>query len=58
MTLTLDLLPQSAFAFILIFARIGAMTMTLPGIGRRSGTLCLDHPQSERRRCSEREATL
>lgn len=36
MTLTLDFLPQSAFAFILIFARVGAMTMTLPGIGDRT----------------------
>jgi len=36
MTISLDFLPQSAFAFILIFARIGAMTMALPGIGDRS----------------------
>ena len=36
MTLTLDFLPQSAFAFMLIFARIGAMAMTLPGIGDRT----------------------
>lgn len=36
MTLTLDFLPQSAFAFMLIFARIGAMVMTLPGIGDRT----------------------
>lgn len=35
MTLTLDFLPQTAFAFLLIFARIGAMTMALPGIGDR-----------------------
>lgn len=33
MTLTLDFLPQTAFAFMLIFARIGAMAMALPGIG-------------------------
>lgn len=36
MTLTLDFLPQTAFAFMLIFARIGAMVMTLPGIGDRT----------------------
>lgn len=33
MTLTLESLPQTAFAFMLIFARIGAMSMALPGIG-------------------------
>lgn len=36
MTLSLDFLPQSAFAYMLIFARIGAMTMALPGIGDRT----------------------
>lgn len=36
MTLTLDFLPQTAFAFLLIFARMGAMTMALPGIGDRT----------------------
>jgi len=36
MTLTLDFLPQTAFAFFLIFARMGAMTMALPGIGDRT----------------------
>lgn len=36
MTLSLDFLPQTAFAFFLIFARMGAMTMALPGIGDRS----------------------
>lgn len=35
MTLTLDFLPQTAFAFILLFARTGAITMALPGIGDR-----------------------
>lgn len=33
MTLTLNFLPQTAFAFILLFARTGAMSMALPGIG-------------------------
>ena len=33
MTITLDFLPQTAFAFILLFARTGAITMALPGIG-------------------------
>jgi len=33
MTLTLDFLPQTAFAFILLFARTGALSMALPGIG-------------------------
>lgn len=36
MTLTLDFLPQTAFTFLLIFARIGALTMTLPGVGDRT----------------------
>lgn len=36
MTLTLDFLPQTAFAFLLIFARTGAMAMALPGIGDRT----------------------
>ena len=35
MTFTLDFLPQTAFAFILIFARIGSIAMLLPGIGDR-----------------------
>lgn len=35
MTFTLDFLPQTAFAYMLIFARTGAMTMALPGIGDR-----------------------
>ncbi|HDL17008.1 MAG TPA: flagellar type III secretion system protein FliR, partial [Rhizobiales bacterium] len=35
MTITLDFLPQTAFSFILIFARTGAMSMALPGIGDR-----------------------
>lgn len=35
MTVSLDFLPQTTFAFLLIFARIGAMTMALPGIGER-----------------------
>ncbi len=36
MTLTLDFLPQSAFAVLLIFARIGTLAMALPGIGDRT----------------------
>lgn len=36
MTLTLDFLPQTAFAFLLIFARVGAMVMAIPGIGDRA----------------------
>lgn len=36
MTLTLDFLPQTAFAFFMIFARMGSMTMALPGIGDRT----------------------
>ena len=35
MTLTFDFLPATAFAFFLIFARIGPMVMVLPGIGDR-----------------------
>ncbi len=35
MNITLDFLPQTAFAFILLFARTGAMSMALPGIGDR-----------------------
>jgi flagellar biosynthesis protein FliR len=36
MNLELDFVPQTAFAFMLIFARTGAMVMTLPGIGDRT----------------------
>ncbi len=36
MTLNLDFLPLSAFIFMLIFARVGAMVMVLPGIGDKS----------------------
>ncbi len=36
MTLNLDFLPQTAFVFLLVFARIGTMVMALPGIGDRS----------------------
>lgn len=36
MTVTLDFLPQTAFAFFLIFARIGALTMALPGVSATS----------------------
>ena len=36
MTLNLDYLPLTAFVFLLIFARIGSMVMSLPGIGDRS----------------------
>ena len=36
MNLELDFLPQTAFAFMLIFARTGAMVMLLPGIGDRT----------------------
>ena len=36
MTLSLDFLPQTAFIFLLIFARIGTMVMAMPGIGDRS----------------------
>jgi flagellar biosynthetic protein FliR len=35
MNFTLDFLPQTAFAFILLFARTGALSMALPGIGDR-----------------------
>lgn len=33
MTLSLDFLPQTVFVYFLIFARCGALTMSLPGIG-------------------------
>jgi len=33
MTVTLDLLPQIAAAFVLIFARVGTMVMLMPGLG-------------------------
>lgn len=33
MSVNLDVLPQAAFVFLLIFARIGTMSMALPGIG-------------------------
>ncbi|MEC9369636.1 MAG: flagellar biosynthetic protein FliR [Pseudomonadota bacterium] len=33
MTISLDFLPQTVFAYFLIFARCGALTMSLPGIG-------------------------
>ena len=36
MTLSLDFLPQTAYVFLLIFARVGAMSMALPGVGDRS----------------------
>ncbi len=36
MTVSLDFLPQTAFAFLLVFARLGAMTMSLPGFGHRA----------------------
>lgn len=36
MTLSLDFLPATAFTFFIIFARIGALTMALPGIGDRT----------------------
>ncbi len=36
MTLNLDFLPQTAFVFLLVFARIGTMVMAMPGIGDRS----------------------
>lgn len=36
MTLDLDFLPQTAFAFLLIFARVGTMAMAMPGLGDRS----------------------
>lgn len=33
MTVNLDFLPLTAFVFLLIFARVGAMVMMMPGIG-------------------------
>lgn len=36
MTISLDFLPATAFTFFLIFARIGALTMGLPGVGDRT----------------------
>lgn len=36
MTVSLDMLPQTAFLFLLIFARVGTMAMALPGIGDRT----------------------
>lgn len=36
MTISLDFLPATAFAFFIIFARIGALTMALPGISATS----------------------
>lgn len=36
MSLNLDLLPQTAFIFFLLFARIGTLVMFLPGIGDRT----------------------
>lgn len=36
MTLNLDFLPLTAFTFMLIFARVGTMVMSLPGIGDKS----------------------
>jgi len=35
MNFTLEFLPQVAFAFMLIFARMGTLVMALPGIGDR-----------------------
>jgi len=35
-TIELDFLPQTAFAFLMVFARIGAISMALPGIGDRT----------------------
>lgn len=34
--MTFDLLPQVAFAFMLIFARVGAILMLMPALGERS----------------------
>ena len=34
--LTLDFLPVTAYVFMLIFARVGAIAMALPGIGNRT----------------------
>ena len=36
MSIELDFLPATAFAFLLVFARVGAITMALPGIGDRT----------------------
>jgi flagellar biosynthetic protein FliR len=36
MTVSLDILPPAAFSFLLVFARVGALAMSLPGIGDRS----------------------
>lgn len=36
MTFTLDILPATAFAFMLIFARLGTLLMVLPALGDRS----------------------
>ena len=36
MTLTLDVLPQTALAYLLIFARVGTMVMAIPGVGDRA----------------------
>jgi len=36
MSFQFDFLPQAAFAFLLVFARIGAISMALPGIGDRT----------------------
>ena len=41
MTVSLDFLPQTAFAFLLIFARVGSMAMALPGIGDRVGAIAI-----------------
>ncbi|MEM7620886.1 MAG: flagellar biosynthetic protein FliR [Pseudomonadota bacterium] len=36
MTINLEFLPQTAFVFILLFARIGVIITVLPGVGDRS----------------------
>lgn len=36
MSVSLDILPETAFAFFLIFARIGAMVMVLPALGEQA----------------------
>jgi flagellar biosynthetic protein FliR len=36
LNINLDFLPATAFVFLLIFARVGAMVMSLPGIGDRN----------------------
>jgi flagellar biosynthetic protein FliR len=36
MTVNLDFLPMTAFVFILVFGRVGAMVMSLPGLGDSS----------------------